>query len=311
MENKNIDSQITVVEKPRKMKKMSKKTRDTLVGYSFIGIWIIGFLVFMLVPVVNSVIYSFSIVKVESTGIKITPYGFGNFANIFKVRDGLDFTEALLNFSKDLIIQVPIIIVFSIIIAMLLNQPIKCRALFRAIFFLPVIISSGPVITELISQGAGGSNMMSAMGFTTMLESVLGPTIAEPINNLFNEIIIVFWFSGVQILIMLAGIQKMDRQVYEAAHVDGAGAWEIFWKITLPSLKALIFVSTIYTIVLLSTFSTNEVIIQIKSNMFATDPEFAYGFASAMSWIYMGVMALFIILVCVVLLPREKKRGAR
>ena len=304
-------SEVSVIEAPRKMKKMSKKTRDTLVGYSFIGIWIIGFLVFMLVPVVNSVIYSFSIVKVESTGIKITPYGFGNFANIFKFRDGLDFTEALLNFSKDLIIQVPIIIVFSIIIAMLLNQPIKCRALFRAIFFLPVIISSGPVITELISQGAGGSNMMSAMGFTTMLESVLGPTIAEPINNLFNEIIIVFWFSGVQILIMLAGIQKMDRQVYEAAHVDGAGAWEIFWKITLPSLKALIFVSTIYTIVLLSTFSTNEVIIQIKSNMFATDPEFAYGFASAMSWIYMGVMALFIILVCVVLLPREKKRGAR
>ena len=304
-------SEVSVIEAPRKMKKMSKKTRDTLVGYSFIGIWIIGFLVFMLVPVVNSVIYSFSIVKVESTGIKITPYGFGNFANIFKVRDGLDFTEALLNFSKDLIIQVPIIIVFSIIIAMLLNQPIKCRALFRAIFFLPVIISSGPVITELISQGAGGSNMMSAMGFTTMLESVLGPTIAEPINNLFNEIIIVFWFSGVQILIMLAGIQKMDRQVYEAAHVDGAGAWEIFWKITLPSLKALIFVSTIYTIVLLSTFSTNEVIIQIKSNMFATDPEFAYGFASAMSWIYMGVMALFIILVCIVLLPREKKRGAR
>ena len=304
-------SEVSEIEAPRKMKKMSKKTRDTLVGYSFIGIWIIGFLVFMLVPVVNSVIYSFSIVKVESTGIKITPYGFGNFANIFKVRDGLDFTEALLNFSKDLIIQVPIIIVFSIIIAMLLNQPIKCRALFRAIFFLPVIISSGPVITELISQGAGGSNMMSAMGFTTMLESVLGPTIAEPINNLFNEIIIVFWFSGVQILIMLAGIQKMDRQVYEAAHVDGAGAWEIFWKITLPSLKALIFVSTIYTIVLLSTFSTNEVIIQIKSNMFATDPEFAYGFASAMSWIYMGVMALFIILVCIVLLPREKKRGAR
>jgi ABC-type sugar transport system permease subunit len=194
---------------------------------------------------------------------------------------------------------------------MLLNQPIKYRALFRAIFFLPVIISSGPVITELISQGAGGSNMMSAMGFTTMLESVLGPTIAEPINGLFSEIIIVFWFSGVQILIMLAGIQKMDRQVYEAAHVDGAGAWEIFWKITLPSLKALIFVSTIYTIVLLSTFSTNEVIVEIKNNMFATDPEFAYGFASAMSWIYMGVMALFIILVCVVLLPREKKRGAR
>ena len=152
---------------------------------------------------------------------------------------------------------------------------------------------------------------MTSMGFTTMLEDLLGPSLAEPITGLFSDIIIIFWFSGVQILIMLAGIQKMDKQVYEAAHVDGAGSWEIFWKITLPSLKALIFVSTIYTIVLLSTFSNNEVIVQIKNNMFATDANFGYGFASAMSWIYMLVMALFIILVCVVLLPRDKKRGAK
>ena len=122
-------SEVSEIEAPRKMKKMSKKTRDTLVGYSFIGIWIIGFLVFMLVPVVNSVIYSFSIVKVESTGIKITPYGFGNFANIFKVRDGLDFTEALLNFSKDLIIQVPIIIVFSIICLILSRETFLSSAI--------------------------------------------------------------------------------------------------------------------------------------------------------------------------------------
>jgi ABC-type sugar transport system permease subunit len=290
---------------------MSKKTRDTLVGYSFIGIWIIGFLVFMLIPVVNSVIYSFSVVKIESTGIKITPNGTKNFLNIFQAPEGLAFTEALLGFAKELIVQVPIIIVFSIIIAILLNQPIKCRGLFRAVFFLPVIISSGPVINELATQGAGGASLMSSMGFTTMLEDLLGPTLAEPITGLFSDIIIIFWFSGVQILIMLAGIQKMDKQVYEAAHVDGAGSWEIFWKITLPSLKALIFVSTIYTIVLLSTFSNNEVIVQIKNNMFATDANFGYGFASAMSWIYMLVMALFIILVCVVLLPRDKKRGAK
>ena len=299
------------MEASREKKKMTKKTRDTLVGYSFIGIWIIGFLVFMLIPVVNSVIYSFSVVRTLSDGIHVEPHGFQNFINIFSHEKGFDFIEALWGFVQELVVQVPIIIVFSIIIAMLLNQPIKCRGLFRGIFFLPVIISSGPVITELISQGAGGSSMMSTMGFTTMLESVLGPAIAEPINNLFSEIIIIFWFSGVQILIMLAGIQKMDKQVYEAAHVDGAGAWEIFWKITLPSLKALIFVSTIYTIVLLSTFSNNEVIVQIKSNMFSTDPTYGYGFASAMSWIYMGVMALFIVLVCLVLLPREKKRGAR
>ena len=311
MENKNLDSQVSQIEQPRKMKKMSKKTRDTLVGYSFIGIWIIGFLVFMLIPVVNSVIYSFSVVKIESTGIKITPNGTKNFLNIFQAPEGLAFTEALIGFAKELIVQVPIIIVFSIIIAILLNQPIKCRGLFRAVFFLPVIISSGPVINELVTQGAGGASLMTSMGFTTMLEDLLGPSLAEPITGLFSDIIIIFWFSGVQILIMLAGIQKMDKQVYEAAHVDGAGAWEIFWKITLPSLQTLIFISTIYTIVLLSTFSTNEVILQIKSNMFSINLDEGYGYASAMAWIYMGVMALIIALVCLVLIPREKKRGAK
>ena len=311
MDNQQLNSEVSVAEAPRKMNKMSKKTRDTLVGFSFIGIWIIGFLVFMMIPVVDSVRYSFSIVKMGSDGIILTPFGVQNFVNIFSVPEGIEFTEALIQFTKDLVIQVPIIIVFSIIIAILLNQPIKCRALFRGIFFLPVIISSGPVIQELTSQGAGGTNLMANMGFTTMIESVLGPAIAEPINDLFSKIIIIFWFSGVQILIMLAGIQKMDKQVYEAAHVDGAGGWEIFWKITLPSLKSLIFVSTIYTIVLLSSFSNNEVIKQIKGNMFATDITYGYGFASAMAWVYMFVMAIFIIIVCLLLLPRDKKRGAR
>ena len=311
MDNQQLNSEVSVAEAPRKMNKMSKKTRDTLVGFSFIGIWIIGFLVFMMIPVVDSVRYSFSIVKMGSDGIKLTPFGVQNFVNIFSVPEGIEFTEALIQFTKDLVIQVPIIIVFSIIIAILLNQPIKCRALFRGIFFLPVIISSGPVIQELTTLGAGGTNLMSSMGFTTMIESVLGPTIAEPINNLFKEIIMIFWFSGVQILIMLAGIQKMDKQVYEAAHVDGAGGWEIFWKITLPSLKSLIFVSTIYTVVLLSSFSNNEVIKLIKGNMFATDITYGYGFASAMAWLYMLVMAVLIAIVCLLLLPRDKKRGAR
>ena len=311
MDNQQLNSEVSVAEAPRKMNKMSKKTRDTLVGFSFIGIWIIGFLVFMMIPVVDSVRYSFSIVKMGNDGIELTPFGVQNFVNIFSVPEGIKFTEALIQFTKDLVIQVPIIIVFSIIIAILLNQPIKCRALFRGIFFLPVIISSGPVIQELTTLGAGGTNLMSSMGFATMIESVLGPTIAEPITNLFKEIIMIFWFSGVQILIMLAGIQKMDKQVYEAAHVDGAGGWEIFWKITLPSLKSLIFVSTIYTIVLLSSFSNNEVIKQIKGNMFATDLTYGYGFASAMAWLYMLVMAIIIFIVCLLLLPRDKKRGAR
>ncbi|HHX79857.1 MAG TPA: sugar ABC transporter permease [Acholeplasmataceae bacterium] len=291
-------------------KRLSRKTRENLIGYSFIGVWIIGFLVFMLYPLINSLIYSLSNVQITGTGIVITFQGFQNFKNIFQIEEGFSFTEALVNFIfKELIFQLPIIIVFSIIIAMLLNQKIKGRGFFRTVFFLPVIIASGPVIKELISQGAGGTNIFETYGFIAVIEDTLNPVFAEPIIKIFSEIIIIFWFSGVQILIFLAGLQKIDKQVYEAAKVDGAGAWQSFWKITLPALMNLVFINAIYTIVLLATFSENEVIVNIKANMF--NFKTGYGMASAMAWIYsltvlliIGLLGLFARIV-----SRKRRRG--
>ncbi len=289
--------------------KMAKKMRENLVGYSFIIIWIIGFLIFMLYPFINSIIYSLNKVSIQGDGIKMEFIGIDNFKNIVQLDAGFTFLENLWEFIQEMILQVPVIIVFSIIIAVLLNQPIKCRGIFRVIFFLPVIISSGPVINELISQGAGGTNIMSDYGFVSMIEGILSPSLAKPLVKLFSEIIIVFWFSGVQILIMLAGLQKINRQVYEAARVDGAGPWEIFWKITLPSLKSLIFINVIYTIVLLASFSENEVIVSIKRSMF--DMQTGYGFASAMAWVYMLVIAAFIGITCLLLMPRDTVKKAK
>lgn len=277
-------------------KKMSRKARENLIGYSFIGIWIIGFLAFMLVPLLTSLVYSLSEVSITGTGIVVTFHGFKNYKNIFQIEEGFVFTESLVNFVfKELIFQLPIIIVFSVLIAMLLNQKIKGRGFFRTVFFLPVIIASGPVIKELISQGAGGTNIFETYGFISVIENTLNPALAEPIIKIFSEIIIIFWFSGVQILIFLAGLQKIDKQVYEAAKVDGAGAWQAFWKITLPALSNLVFINAIYTIVLLATFSENKVIVNIKNNMF--NFRTGYGMASAMAWIYSLTVLLLIGLV--------------
>jgi len=288
--------------------KMSRKLRENLIGYSFIGIWIIGFLVFMVYPLLNSIIYSLSQVQILGTGgIKITFHGFKNFRDIFQIEQGFNYLEALYAFIKEMIMQVPIILVFSVLIAMLLNQPIKGRGIFRSIFFLPVIIASGPVINELISQGAGGTSLLERYGFISLINNNLAPRFAEPVVGIFSKIVIIFWFSGVQILIFLAGLQKMDKQVYEAAEIDGAGAWETFWKITLPSLANLVFVNTIYTIVLLATFSENEVIKNIRANMF--DIKTGYGMASAMAWVYFLIVMTFIGVVTLVLLPRQKQRG--
>ena len=292
-------------------RKISRGLRENLIGYSFIGVWVFGFFVFMFYPFITSMIYSMSEVRILGGGIEIEFQWFENYKNIFQMEEGFAFIEALIDFLKEIVFQVPIIIVFSVMIAVLLNQPIKGRGAFRSIFFLPVIISSGPVINELITQGAGGANIFESYGFISIIENTLNPALSGPIINVFSEIIIIFWFSGVQILIFLAGLQKVDRQIYEAARVDGAGPWESFWKITLPSLSSLIFVNVIYTVVLLSTFSENAVIVSIKSNMFNINT--GYGMASAMAWVYFIIVMLLIAIVAIVFIPKNQvvRRKAR
>ncbi|PKK99435.1 MAG: sugar ABC transporter permease [Tenericutes bacterium HGW-Tenericutes-2] len=290
-------------------RKMSRALRENLIGYSFIGIWIVGFFIFMFYPFISSLIYSMSEVRILGSGIDVQFHWFENFRRIFQIEEGFQFIEALISFLKEIIFQVPIIIVFSVLIAVLLNQPLKGRGMFRSIFFLPVIISSGPVINELITQGAGGAAIFESYGFISIIENTLNPGLAAPIISVFSEIIIIFWFSGVQILIFLAGLQKVDRQIYEAARVDGAGPWESFWKITLPSLSTLVFINVIYTIVLLSTFSENAVIISIKSNMFNINT--GYGMASAMAWVYFIIVMLMIGLVAIIFIPKNVKEGGK
>lgn len=271
---------------------MTKKTRKALIGYSFIGLWIIGFLGLMVYPLINSLIYSFSKVTITGTGIKLNFTGWDNFVSVFTSEQGFIFRERLVDFAIQLALYVPIIIVFSIIIAVLINAKIRFRGFFRMIYFLPVIISSGPVINELITQGASGSSFIESYGVITIIEQNLPSFLAEPISEMFQQIIVIFWFSGVQILIFLAGLQKIDTSIYEACSIDGAGPWEIFWKITLPSLKNLVLINLIFTIVSLATFEGNGVINLIVENM--NNPLTGYGFASAIAWCYFLVVCIFL-----------------
>jgi hypothetical protein len=114
---------------------------------------------------------------------------------------------------------------------------------------------------------------------------------------------VVLWFSGVQVLVFLAGLQKEDRSLYEAARIDGASAWEAFWNVTLPELKPLVLVNVIYTIVFLSTFALNEVIVTIRNNMFSTFTGF--GYAAAVAWLYFLLIGV-VLLVWTALTGRQK-----
>ncbi len=284
---------------------MTHKRRQALYGYAFISIWLIGFILLTLIPMIRSLIFSLSDVTITGAeGIKTYPVGFANFIEILTT--DVNFIDALIKYFSEMILYVPVILIISMLIAMMLNQNIKFRGLFRAIFFLPVIIVSGPVINELLNQGAGTVPLIEQYGMLEIIQEQLPPFLADPISSLLSEMIMVLWFSGVQIVLFLAGLQKLPTEVYEAAKVDGATPWETFWKITLPSLKNIMLVASIYTIVMLSTFSNNVILTRIRSMMFAADG--GYGYASAMAWIYFILIALLLIVSMLLISPPERIR---
>ncbi len=276
--------------------KVTNRRREAMMGFLFVFLWIVGYLVFSLYPVFYSLYLSFFKVRLDGANIQMTFEAFNNFKAAFTLDP--TFVELLVEYIVSTIINVPVVIVFALIIAMLINQDIKGKGFWRTIFFLPVIISSGPIIGELINQGATTLPSIANYDGVILVLSNIGDFIANPIQQLLETILLVLWFSGIQILILLAGLQKIDRSIYEASMIDGASPWESFWKITLPSIMPLISVSIIYTVVSMSVFSLNEVIIYIKNIMLRESTigtlTTGYGYSAALAWIYFIVMVLII-----------------
>ncbi len=289
--------------------KITNKRRQSIIGLSFIMIWIIGYLIFALYPIFYSLYLSFFKVKLDGANLNMTFLGIDNFKAAF-LYDPY-FVEILVGYIIEILINVPITIVFALIIALLINQDIKGKGIWRTIFFLPVIIISGPVIGELMRQGATTLPSIREYDLIRMVLNNINPGIAAPIQSLFDTILLVLWFAGIQILIFLAGLQKIDREIYEASMVDGAGPWASFWKITLPSIKPLISVAIIYTVVSMSVFSLNRVIIYIRNVMLGESTDAlinGYGYSAAISWIYFIVMVLIILIFVGLMSIRKKAR---
>ncbi|MDD4000880.1 MAG: sugar ABC transporter permease [Bacilli bacterium] len=290
--------------------RVTNKRRQSVIGLSFILIWIIGYLIFALYPIFYSLFLSFFKVRLDGSDLQLTYLGIDNYKAAF-VFDPT-FIQYLIDYIIEIIINVPITIVFALIIALLINQDIKGKGMWRTIFFLPVIIISGPVIAELINQGATTLPSIREYDFVRTVLNNISPTLANPIQALMDRILLVLWFAGIQILIFLAGLQKIDKEIYEASMVDGAGPWASFWKITLPSLKPLIVVAIIYTVVSMSVFSLNEVIIYIRGVMMGESIDSiisGYGYSAAISWLYFIVMVLIILLFTGLMTVRKRSKS--
>jgi len=283
---------------------LTLRARENLYGYAFVMIWIVGFVIFTLVPLIQTFQFSLNNVTVTATGIKMVAVQWANYSRALFTDP--TFVSLLIEYAIETLVSVPIVIIFSMIIALFLNLNFKLKGFFRTIFFLPVVITSGPVIQELVAQGTTSvPGIADSTGITAIL-SQLPSYLSGPIEYLLTSFILILWFSGVQILIYLSSLQKIDQSIYEAAAIDGASAWESFWKITLPSLSTTTLINAIYTIITLSHFSENKVIKYIYNQTYAVQGGF--GYAGAMSYLFFFVLLLLLGITAFILSPRSGKK---
>ena len=282
-----------------KQKNLQKKR--AIVGYLYILPFIIGFIAFLAVPLLESFRMTFSsvIISPGNKGFILENTGLRNLIRAFT--EDPEFNRLMTEELSRMVINVPAVLIVSFIMALLLNQKFKGRALVRAVFFLPVILSSG-VLVGLEYNNSMLDGMKSyiqensnVVNITASIQEILsnsgiGTRFLETVYEILNSVYEVVLSSGIQIVIFLSGLQSIPKSMYEAAKIEGCSAWESFWKITLPMVSSIIIVNVIYTIVDFFMRTDSLVMDKIRLNMITLD----YGFSSAMAWVYFLAVILII-----------------
>lgn len=290
MKQKNATASSATVQTAKAPKKtMTIRARNILAGYAFMTPWLIGFFAFIAYPIIYSIVLSLNAIRITPEGTEYTWRAF--YFYDLALNQETEFRTALASQVSMICYMTPIILVFSLIIALLLNGKFKMRAFFRITFFMPVIIMSGPAISQLLTGYTVdfSSSVPLIYDFLSSLPSFL----ATPAGYVLNNLVLILWFCGVQILIFIAGLQKISPDLYEAASIDGAGGWEKFWKITLPHLSPMILICGVYTVVDIANYSKGAVNSLINRKIF--DAKSLYSYSSAMAWLYFIVVALLLV----------------
>lgn len=280
------------------------KKKEIREGYLLLMPWLIGFFTFTLFPFIYSLWLSFSKVTISPDNGIVTEF---NGLNWYKEALTVDpsYTLSLLDSLKFVVLSTPMVVVCALILAVLLNGDYPGRTFFRVLFFFPVVIISGPVVSQLLDTNA--ATVIHPENYTVYtFISQLPTVLSAPLIYIFENLVMMLWFSGVQIIFFLAALQKIDRPMKEAATIDGATSWQMFWKIYLPYLKPIALLNAIYTVILLSGFSTNKVNLEIENKMHVTGK--TYGYSAAMAWIYFLILAVVLLVIFLVLKPREGRR---
>lgn len=297
---------------PKKKKMRTYQQRQDRSGYAFMAPWIIGFAIFTLFPFVMTIYLSFTNVKSTILGYEIQWTGLDNYYTAFFTNE--KFLPALLAYLKMIIPYTFIVVVLAFIIAYLLCKITVGKSILRTIYFLPVIIMSGPVMSQLLSvqnaaapasDAAQATNAYSNIFIMQMIQSY-SPGLANGLAGIFDQLSIILWFTGIPIVLFINGLQKINPSIYEAAKIDSANAWQIMWKITIPMLKSVGLIITVFTVIQLGMYdSINPVyeLIQEATN----DTNGGLGFAATYAWIYSFVALLLIGVVFLLFKDRKPK----
>ena len=266
------------------MKKQRKKKtlafKNAVAGYLFIAPFILGFILFMVVPLGQSLLMTFNDVvpMSDGTGFSMSWAGIKNYKDAFTVDP--EFVPFLISEVTTMLINTPATLIFSFFIALLLNQNFKGRGAVRAIFFLPVILSSG-VIVGVEYNNALLQDMKEVIAdtnndasITGVLESILVTSDSSPMSimfgyvfNIINKVYDIAIASGIQIIMFLSALQTISPSMFEAAKIEGCTAWESFWKITFPMVSSMILVNVVYTVIDFFLKTDNTVMTKISEEV--------------------------------------------
>lgn len=294
------------------MKKgLAMKTRKSLFGLLFVSPFIFGITFIYVRVLIQSILYSFG--KMDENFVNRFA-GFENYKSVLFVDP--DFIRNVVESIGTLLINILIIIIYSIFVSSLLNRDIRGKGIIRAFLFLPVIIATGVVskiqsfdivnqISSISNAGGDVSKVASGLLQTEVIEGFILslniiPQLTGIIVGAIQNIFSIITQSGVQIIIFLAGLQAISPSIYESAYVEGASGWEVFWKITIPMLSPLILVNVVYTVIDSFTNSGNKI---IQSIYYYITQTVDYGISAAMAWIYFLII-IFILLIILPLLSR-------
>lgn len=280
-------------------KSIAKKSiakRKSLYGYGFISLWFIGSAVFFLFPLVQSFLYSFKDVQPDTGGMTGSFIGLANYN--YALNEDPVYRSSLFSVLKTTLWKTPLIMIFSLFIAVILNGRFKGRTFARAVFFLPVIIATGPVYNiisgNMASTGNGGSDSFSTLFRTDFIDVFMDITglysissgVSQWLHTVSDNIFGIVWNSGIQIVIFLAALQHIPPSSKEAAQIEGASEWEYFWEITLPSVSPMILVCFIFSVIDSFTDPGNAVMGRIGE----LRSDWKFGESSAMVWLYFAVV---------------------